>query len=94
MKTFKNKKEFTDWVETIHLQNANGRESSEEMFRLGVEATLEELLSPEALESFEKGAALKTPILVILSEECPNAPCCPNLKHGILECACCNWSEI
>lgn len=25
---------------------------------------------------------------------CPDAPCCPNLKHGILECACCNWSEI
>ena len=94
MKTFKNKKEFIDWVETIHLQNASGRESSEEMFRLGVEATLEELLSPEALERFEKGTEFKTPILSGDFIECPDAPCCPNLKHGILECTCCNWSEI
>lgn len=63
MKTFKNKKEFIDWIETIHLQNASGRESSEEMFRLGIESALEELLSPETLERFEKGGELRIPVL-------------------------------
>jgi hypothetical protein len=40
--------EFIDTVFTLHLQNTNGRESYEEMFRLGIEAAYKErdLLNP------------------------------------------------
>lgn len=40
---FKTKKQLVDWIETMHLQNTNGRETEEKMFRLGIEATIEEL---------------------------------------------------
>lgn len=43
MKNFKSKEELVDWIYTIHLQNTNGRETHEEMFKLGIEACLEEL---------------------------------------------------
>ena len=35
--------ELVEWNETMHLQNTNGREKEEEMFRLGIEAAIEEL---------------------------------------------------
>ena len=37
------KDEFIDFVYTMHLQNTNGRESSDEMFRLGIQAAYEEM---------------------------------------------------
>ena len=37
------KEDLVEWIETMHLQNTNGRETGEEMFRLGIEATIEEL---------------------------------------------------
>jgi hypothetical protein len=46
-----NKNEFIEMVFTLHLQNTNGRESHEEMFRLGIEAAYKErlLLNEEVL---------------------------------------------
>lgn len=35
-------KEFIDYVYDMHLQNTNGRETPDEMFRLGIEAAYEE----------------------------------------------------
>ena len=43
MKKFETKEELVEWIETMHLQNTNGRETEEEMFRLGIEAAIEEL---------------------------------------------------
>ena len=43
MKEFKTKEELIDWIYTMHLQNTNGRESGDEMFKLGIEACLREL---------------------------------------------------
>ena len=37
------KEDLVEWIETMHLQNTNGRETGEEMFRLGIEAAIEEL---------------------------------------------------
>ena len=39
-----NKKEFVEFVFTMHLQNTNGRESHDEMFRLGIEAAYDEMM--------------------------------------------------
>tara|TARA_R110000744_G_C18955349_1_gene516195 strand:- start:98 stop:421 length:324 start_codon:yes stop_codon:yes gene_type:complete len=43
MRKFKTKEELVEWIETMHLQNTNGRETKKEMFRLGIEAAIEEL---------------------------------------------------
>jgi len=43
MKKFETKEELVEWIETMHLQNANGRETEGEMFRLGIEAAIKEL---------------------------------------------------
>lgn len=43
MRKFETKEELVEWIETMHLQNTNGRETEEEMFRLGIEAAIEEL---------------------------------------------------
>jgi hypothetical protein len=43
MKKFKTNEELVEWIETMHLQNTNGRETEQEMFRLGIEAAIEEL---------------------------------------------------
>jgi hypothetical protein len=40
---FETKEELVEWIETMHLQNTNGRETEEEMFRLGIEAAIQEL---------------------------------------------------
>ncbi|MDA3854985.1 MAG: hypothetical protein PF569_01910 [Candidatus Woesearchaeota archaeon] len=39
----KTKEEIIDLVYTLHLQNTSGRETPDEMFRLGIEACYEEL---------------------------------------------------
>ena len=43
MKKFETKEELVEWIETMHLQNTNGRENEDELFRLGIEAAIEEL---------------------------------------------------
>ena len=43
MRQFKTQEELAQWVYDMHLQNTNGRESHDEMFKLGIEACLEEL---------------------------------------------------
>ncbi|MDR9420023.1 hypothetical protein [Gracilimonas sp.] len=43
MRRFDTKEELVEWIETMHLQNTNGRETKKEMFRLGIEAAIEEL---------------------------------------------------
>lgn len=43
MRKFETKEELIDWIEIMHFQNTNGRETQEEMFRLGIEAAIEEL---------------------------------------------------
>lgn len=40
---FKTESELVEWVYDMHLQNTNGRESHSEMFKLGIEAAIEEL---------------------------------------------------
>lgn len=40
---FKNETELIDWIYTMQLQNTNGRESHNEMFKKGIEATVTEL---------------------------------------------------
>lgn len=39
----KKEEDLIDWIETMHLQNTSGRENPDQMFRLGIEAALEEL---------------------------------------------------
>lgn len=43
MRKFETKEELAEWIETMHLQNTNGRETELEMFRLGIEAAIEEI---------------------------------------------------
>ncbi len=43
MRKFETKDALAEWIETMHLQNTNGRETELEMFRLGIQATIEEL---------------------------------------------------
>ena len=43
MRKFETKEQLVEWIEAMHLQNVNGRENEEEMFRLGIEAAIEEL---------------------------------------------------
>jgi len=43
MRKFETKEELVEWIETMHLQNTNGRETNDEMFRLGIESAIEEL---------------------------------------------------
>lgn len=40
----KTREEIIDIVYMCHLQNTNGRETHEEMFRLGIEACFDELV--------------------------------------------------
>jgi len=37
------KKQIADYIEMMHLQNTNGRETDEELFRLGIEVAINEL---------------------------------------------------
>ena len=39
---FETEEKLVDFIESMHLQNTNGRENELEMFRLGIEAALEE----------------------------------------------------
>lgn len=50
MKNFKSKEELTEWIHAMHLQNTNGRESGDEMFKLGIEACLKELIDLKLFE--------------------------------------------
>lgn len=43
-KDFKTEEDISKWIEIIHSQNLNGRESHEEAFILGIEAALSELI--------------------------------------------------
>lgn len=45
-----NKEEFIDFVHTMHLQNTSGRESSDEIFKLGILAAFEELTRFNSIE--------------------------------------------
>ena len=45
MQKFKNEAELVDHIETMHLQNVNGRESDKDLFRLGIEAAVTELMA-------------------------------------------------
>lgn len=40
---FKNEEELVEWIETMHLQNTSGRETPDQMFRLGIEVAISEL---------------------------------------------------
>ena len=40
----KTREELVDLIYDLHLQNTDGRETPDEMFRLGIEACLEELV--------------------------------------------------
>jgi hypothetical protein len=41
--------EIVDWIDMMHAQNLNGRESEEDSFRLGIEAAVRELMPTENL---------------------------------------------
>lgn len=40
----KTRQDLVEWIETMHRQNTSGREAPDEMFRLGIEAAIEEAL--------------------------------------------------
>lgn len=44
MKKFETQEEIVEWIEIMHLQNTSGRETPDEMFRLGIESAIEELI--------------------------------------------------
>jgi hypothetical protein len=47
---FKNEQELIEWVYTMHLQNTNGRETHNEMFKQGIEAAINELKQLKLLD--------------------------------------------
>ena len=51
MKNFKTQKELIEWIYVMRLQNTNGRESHDEMFRLGIESCLDELYELKLVEN-------------------------------------------
>lgn len=57
MKQFKTENELVEWIETMHLQNTSGRETENEMFRLGIEAAIEELAD---LKLFSLASVIKS----------------------------------
>ena len=69
MRKFETKEELVEWIETMHLQNTNGRETEEEMFRLGIEAAIEELTEFNLFS---------IPVVVGQSEQL----ICPDCKDG------------
>lgn len=50
----KTREEVTDLIYTLHLQNTNGRESPEEMFKLGIEVAYDELKRLNEPKTFEQ----------------------------------------
>lgn len=48
--TFKTTEDLAEWVYTMHLQNTNGRETENEMFRLGIENCIQELTELNLLD--------------------------------------------
>ena len=57
MKKFKTEQELIDWIYSMQLQNTNGRETYNEMFKLGIEACLTEL---RELKLFSIPAVIKS----------------------------------
>ena len=59
------KDEFIDFVYTMHLQNTNGRESHDEMFKLGIGAAYDEMMEfisiNDYLPEHNKYVLVKTP---------------------------------
>ena len=59
------KNEFIDFVYTMHLQNTNGRESHDEMFKLGIGAAYDEMMQfisiNDYLPEHNKYVLVKTP---------------------------------
>lgn len=47
----KNREECIDIIYDLHLQNTNGRETNEEMFKLGIEACYDEMLEMQRIQS-------------------------------------------
>lgn len=41
---FETEKDLVDYIDMCHLQNTNGRETHDEMFRLGIEAAIQEMI--------------------------------------------------
>ncbi len=50
MRKIKTESDLINWIETMHLQNQNGRETNEDLYRLGIENTIEELIDLGVLE--------------------------------------------
>lgn len=48
--TFKTSDDLIEWVYAMHLQNTNGRETENEMFRLGIENCIQELTELNLLD--------------------------------------------
>lgn len=57
----KTRDEIIELVYTFHLQNTNGRETHDEMFKLGIEACYDELCVGECSD---ESAALPIPVNV------------------------------
>jgi hypothetical protein len=47
---FKNEQQLIEWVYTMRLQNTNGRETHNEMFKQGIEAAINELKQLKLLD--------------------------------------------
>lgn len=47
----KNRKECIDIIYDLHLQNTNGRESNEDMFKLGIEVCYDEMVCLQKIQA-------------------------------------------
>jgi len=68
--TFKTADDLAEWVYTMHLQNTSGRETENEMFRLGIENCIQELTE---LNLLDLPVVTKTERSAVLG--CPECGC-------------------
>ena len=80
---FETKQELIDWIEIMHLQNTNGRETPDEMFKLGIEAAIEELTEFNLFS-----------IPVLVSELCWNDDCSNEKMKGHVACKECHEKVV
>ena len=64
------KDEFIDFVHTMHLQNTNGRETHDEMFKLGIESAYKEMTGFVAFISIEESLPERNKYVLVKTPFC------------------------
>ena len=64
------KDEFIDFVYTMHLQNTNGRETHDEMFKLGIESAYKEMTGFIAFISIEESLPERNKYVLVKTPFC------------------------